>query len=154
MFQFDAAPAVPLRYPRLKALTATEIEKARAAAYVVEAADPREAVRRRGLNNYSEQWAYNDIEDWYTRMYAVWFCYVYENLLLIDKPLYAIEELILEFQAREALDLPDRRLATLYAGAGGAEPTLPGERIRQLELLKPHYARAVALLDNWTPSPS
>jgi hypothetical protein len=152
MLQFDAAPAVPLKYPRLRALTAAEIEQARASAYVAETADPREAVKRRGLNNYLERWAYDDIEDWRTRMYAIWFCYVYENFLFIDRPLYAIEELILEFRGPELLDLPDRKLATLYAGAGGTEPTLPEERTRHLGFLKPHYARAVALLDDWALS--
>jgi hypothetical protein len=77
---------------------------------------------------------------------------LYENFILIDKPLYAIEELILEFQAQNVLDLPDRRLATLYGGAGGAEPTSPTDRTRHLEFLKPHYAKAVALLDGWAPS--
>ena len=82
-------------------------------------------------------------------MYVVWFCYVYENLSLIGRPLYALEELILEFKAQDVLDLPGRRLATLYAGAGGAEPISPAERNKQLQLQKPHYTKAVAILDSW-----
>src|SRR5882757_2577469 len=118
MLQFDATPAVPAKYSRLSALTAAETEKAIAAAYVQEVVDPREPVRREGLDNSFEQRADDDLKDWRTRMYAIWFCYVYENFLLIDKPLYAIEELMLEFKAQNVLDLPQRRLATLYAGAG------------------------------------
>lgn len=149
MLQFDAAPAVPYNYPRLMALTVAEIEQACVAGYVAETVDPREPVCREGLNNYLDQRAGDDLNDWRTRMYVVWFCYVYENLLVIDKPVYAIEELILEFMAQDVLDLPERRLATLYAGAGGWEPTSIQERTRHLEVLKPHYSKAVVLLGNW-----
>jgi|HubBroStandDraft_1064217.scaffolds.fasta_scaffold130704_2 hypothetical protein len=149
MIQFDAAPAVPLEYSRLTALSAAEIGQARVAGYLAETVDPRDVVHRAGLDNYSERRAGDDLQDWRTRMYAIWFCYVYENFFLIDKPLFAIEELVLEFKAQDVLDLPARRLGTLYAGAGGEEPILLGERRRHLELLKPHYAKAIALLDDW-----
>jgi hypothetical protein len=149
MIQFDAAPPVPLDYPRLVALAHGEVELARAAGYVAESVDPRQPVRRAGLDNYRERRAEDDLRDWRTRMYVIWFCYLYENFLLIDKPSYAIEELILEFQAQDVLDTPGRRLATLYAGAGGGEPTSLTKRSRQLQTLAPHYAKAITLLDNW-----
>jgi hypothetical protein len=131
------------------ALTAAEIELALAAGYVGKTSDPREPVCRAGLDNYLDQRADDDLTDWRTRMYVIWFCYVYENFLVIDKPAYAIEELILEFKAQDVLDLPERRLATLYAGAGGSEPTSMEERARGLEELKPHYSKAVKLLESW-----
>ena len=149
MIHFDAAPPVPVAYPRLSALTSAEIELARAARYIEVKVDPREPVGRTGLDNAIEERANDDVRDWRTRIFIIWFCYLFENFLLIKKPLYALEELILEFKAQDVLDLPDRRLATLYAGAGAAEPTLSSERKRQLELLRPHYARAIDILDNW-----
>jgi hypothetical protein len=149
MLQFDAAPAIPLKYPHLTVLTSEEVEQGRVAGYLAEIVDPREPVRRAGLDNYAELPADDDLQDWRTRIYVIWFCYVYENFLRIDKPLYAIEELILEFKAPDVLDTSDRRLATLYAGAGGWEPVSHSERARQLEVLKPHYAKAISLLDNW-----
>lgn len=149
MIQFDAAPAVPLDYPRLTALTTAEIEQARLAGYLASVAYAREPVRRAGLNNYTEPRADDDLQDWRTRMFIIWFCYIYENFLLIHQPCYAIEELILEFKAPGALDTLGRRLGTLYAGAGGSEPTSPAERTRLLQLLRPHYAVAIALLDRW-----
>ena len=82
-------------------------------------------------------------------MYVVWFCWVYEEFLLIGKPAYAIEELIMEFKAPEVIDLPDRRLGTLWAGAGGWEPTAMAERDSLLGSLKPHYLKAVGLLYTW-----
>jgi hypothetical protein len=149
MIEFEAIPAVPLAYPRLAALTPDETALARAAGYVAESVDPHAPVQRAGLNNYYEDRAEDDIRDWRTRMYVVWFCYLYENFLEVDRPLYALEELILEFQAQDVIDTPGHRLATGYAGAGGAEPSLLDERRRQLRLLEPHYAKAVALLDDW-----
>ena len=149
VIQFDAAPPVPLAYPRLAALTPEEIELARAAGYVAETVDPRKPVRRVGLDNCTEKGADDDLRDWRTRMYVIWFCYVYENFLIIDKPLYAIEELIFEFQAQDVLDTPNCRIASLYAGAGGWEPTSPMDRKRHVEFLRPHYEIAISLLSNW-----
>jgi hypothetical protein len=150
VIQFDAAPPVPSRYPRLNALTPTEIKQARVAGYVADEVDPSSSVRRAGIDNYAEPRADDDLRDWRTRMYVVWFCYVYENLSLIGQPLYALEELVLEFKAQDVLDLPGRRLATLYAGAGGHEPISSVDRSKQLHLLRPHYAKAAALLDSWS----
>jgi hypothetical protein len=147
VIQFDAAPAIPSNYPRLReALTAEEIGLARAAGYVADGTDPRSSVRRAGLDNLGEQPALDDIQDWRTRIYAVWFCYIYENLLNILKPMGAIEEIILEFGAPSVLDTAERRLGTLYAGAGGADPLSASQLRVQLEKLKPHYVRAVELL--------
>jgi hypothetical protein len=149
MIQFDAPPPIPSAYPRLSALTSAETKKARDAGYIADEVDPRSSVRRAGINNYVEPRADDDLRDWRTRMYVVWFCYVYENLSLIERPLYALEELVLEFKAPDVLDMPGRRLATLYAGVSGAEPISPAERNKQLQLLKPHYIKAIALLDSW-----
>jgi hypothetical protein len=149
MIQFDAAPPIPAAYPRLNALTSAEIKQAREAGYVADEVDPRSPVQRAGLNNCEEARADDDLRDSRTRTYVVWFCYVYENLSLIERPLYAIEELVLEFKAQDVLDLPKRRLGTLYAGVGGAHPISSAERNKQLQLLRPHYIKAIALLDSW-----
>jgi hypothetical protein len=148
MRQFDAAPPVPLDYPRLAALTHGELELAQAAGYVAEKVDPQKPVRRAGLDNLGEPPPEDDLRDWRTRMYVIWFCYVYENFLAIAKPLYAIEELITEFRP-EVLDTPDVRLATAYAGAGARDPISIAVRKTQLQVLEPHYIKAIALLDEW-----
>jgi hypothetical protein len=149
MKQFDAAPPVPLDYDRLRALSPIEIALARDASYVAATVDPVLPVQRAGLDNCAEPRPDEDLRDWRARMCVVWFCYVYENLLRIDKPLYAVEELILEFKAIETIDVPNHRLTTFYAGAGGWEPTSVSERMRHRELLAPHYAKAVLLLAEW-----
>jgi hypothetical protein len=95
----------------------------------------------------------DDLRDWRTRAYAIWFCYVYENFLIIDKPAYSVEELILEFQSPDVLDTPGARIATLWAGAGGSEPSSRSVRLRHVEALRPHYLKAVALLDAWIAGP-
>lgn len=146
MKQFDALPAIPMSYPRLTILKPDEINKAREAGYVAETSDPKTPVHRQGLDNYDEMYIDESPTSWRARMYAICFCYIYENILVIYKPSYAMEELILEFKAPSIIDLPHRRLATLYAGAGGAEPTSPSERLKDLESLKPHYEKAVAFL--------
>jgi hypothetical protein len=151
MIQFDAVPAMPLSYSRLAALSAPEIEQALLAGYLAPETDPAQPVRRPGLNNYMEPGPDEDLRDWRARIYVIWFCYVFENFPLIDKPLYAVEELILEFQAPALIDLPHERLATNYAGAGGAEPISPEERRKQIDFLKPHYDQAVTLLAAWDP---
>ena len=56
----------------------------------------------------------DDLRDWRTRAYAIWFCYVYENFLIIDKPAYSVEELILEFQSPDVLDTPGALLLDAY----------------------------------------
>lgn len=111
--------------------------------------DPQQPVRRAGLDTSTYKPAGNSLTDWRARIYVVWFCYVYENFRMLDKPFYAIEELILEFKAPELLDLPDRRLASLYVGAGGGEPYPLAARDLELARLTPHYVKATKLLDNW-----
>jgi len=95
MRQFDATPLVPLSYPRLEVLTKDEIKLATAASYVAETSDPGEPVRRNGLDNYDWPYLDDDLSDWCIRMYVVWFCYLYESLYLIHKPMGSIEELLM-----------------------------------------------------------
>jgi hypothetical protein len=150
MRQFNAAPPVPIDYPRLRALTAEEIDQARIAGYAAESVELRAPVRRSGLDNCQEAGPTDDIQDWRIRMYVIWFCYVYEHYRVIPAPAYAIEELVLEFQAPEALDTGDLRVATAFAGAGGGLELLsPTEREDQLRALKPLYAAAIGLLEDW-----
>jgi hypothetical protein len=146
VIQFDAAPPVQADYPLLAALTKREIDLARAAGYVADDVDVREPILRRGLNNYDAPPAGEYLDDWRTRMYVIWFCFLIKHFLVIEKPLYAIEELVLEFKGLDAID---QRLAHLYAGVGGGPPISVAERERQLELLKPHYIKAKALLEEW-----
>jgi hypothetical protein len=48
VIQFDAAPAVSISYPRLKALNSSEIDRARASGYAADDVDPKAPVRRAG----------------------------------------------------------------------------------------------------------
>ncbi|HEY4250969.1 MAG TPA: hypothetical protein VGM87_07205 [Roseomonas sp.] len=96
MRQFDAIPAVPLSYCRLNLLPPAEIEQARAAAYVADAA----TVVRDGREEVGASSDHADIHGWRARMYAIWFCYVFGNFRQIGEPLYAIEEPILEFRRK------------------------------------------------------
>jgi hypothetical protein len=146
MIQFNAAPAVPSNYPRLKLLTQEEIDNARIAGYVADEVDPQKPVKRAGLDNYDAPVPDIRLQDWRTRMCLIWFCYIYENFQIIPRPLYAVEELILEFKGLDALD---PRLASLYAGAGGWEPASTAKREKHLKQLKPNYTKAIHLLDSW-----
>jgi hypothetical protein len=153
MLHFDAAPPVPSDYRWLCVLAGDEIERARAASYVADSVDPRALVNRPGLDNCSRNSPSDiipsdDMRDWRVRIYIVWFCYIYENFREIRRPLYAIEELIFEFRAPGVIDLPDRRIATLYAGSGAV--SLPhSDRQYVLQQLKPHYEKAINLLTEY-----
>ena len=150
MIQFNAAPAIPIGYHRLGTLTGEEIESARSAGYVVDVSDPSDSAVRDGLDNYAHPPTGSDILNWRVRMYILWFCYIYENLRLIRKPLGAFEEIILEFKAPGILDLPGRRLGTLLAGAGAADPPSPPRDLEYiLETLEPHYDKAIRLLERF-----
>jgi hypothetical protein len=147
---FDAAPPVPLDYPWLNLLTDLEIEKARSLAYVADTVDLSIPVRRDGVDNI-DPGPIEDMADWRTRMYVIWFCYIYENFEIIQRPRYAIEELIFEFRALAILDLPNRCLGTLFAGAGASdfEPDAQSEFASTKQFLRPHYEAALALLQNF-----
>lgn len=149
MLQFDAAPPVPSNYPRLQALTPAQVEEARAAGYVVDAVDPAGVVRRTGIENGIWPPPDDDMRDWRARLYVIWFCFIFENFQVIQKPLYAIEELIFEFKGLEILDTPRRRLASVYAGAGAYDPLSNEQRIKEIQDLRPHYQRAATLLSDW-----
>ena len=142
--QFDAAPPVPVNYHRLQSLTEEEVDQARSAGYVEETAN-YDSVQRNGIDHYEYPYLEDNIFDWRVRMFIIWFCYIYENFSLIHKQLGAIEEIILEFKAPEIVDLPGRRLATLYAGAFYGDLSDDGIAF-QLGFLKPHYEKAIELL--------
>lgn len=150
MIEFDAAPAIPLNYHRLRALSPEEIQLARSSGYIAQSVDPSDPVRRTGIDNYSQP-LLGDIRDWRTRVYIIWFCYIYENLDKIAKPFEAVEEIIMEFRAPDVIDMPGRRLGTLYAGMGGTNPASVSERKHSQERLKPHYDKALALLRAESP---
>ena len=149
MLYFDAAPAVPLSYSRLKVLTAAEISIAQASGYVGEEADLEVNQKRPGLA-YDDDFVPDDsLTDWRTRMYIVWFCYIYENFTAVRKPFFAIEELILEFRGLDALH---PNFGSLYAGAGGWEPLSPEAHQKALAWLEPLYFKAIYLLGTWADS--
>jgi hypothetical protein len=116
---------------------------------VADEVDPAAQVIRGGVDFSFAPVPSDDLRDWRTRMYLIWFCYAYENIMLMRKPLFALEELILEFKAPGIIDMPYRRLGSLYAGAGGFSDS-DADRAEHLESLKPHYERATALLVDWT----
>ena len=146
MRQFDATPPVPLSYPWLEALTKDEVELAISGSYVVETSDPSTPVRRNGLENYDWPYLRDDIRGWRIRTYIIWFCYLYESFHLLQKPMGSIEELLMEFKAPEILDVPNRRLATLYTGVSGADPfTANGIEDQRLKLHS-HYDKAINML--------
>lgn len=146
MIRFHAAPAVPADYPRLQSLSPDEIGQARPFGYVADTVNPAAPVERAGRDITFDPLPGDTLDDWRTRMYILWFCYIYENLAVIQCPMGAIDELILEFRALEVIDVPGRRLASLYAGVGWSDPLTASELKAQTEELHPHYAKAVALL--------
>jgi hypothetical protein len=148
MIQFDAAPGVPSSYQWLVALGAEEVAEAERRGYVMDKTDPSEPVCRPGIDNCFEL-IQDSMQDWRARMYVIWFCYIFDHFEEISKPLFAIEEIILEFKAPDLVDLPGKRLGTLYAGAGGAEPVSKSNRARHVEFLTPHHAKAIAMLTTW-----
>ena len=146
MIRFDAAPPVPADYPRLYLLSADEIGLARSAGYIADNVDPAAPVGRAGRDITYDPLPGDSLEDWRVRMYVIWFCYIFENFAVIQRPMGAIEELILEFRASEIIDIPGRRLGSLYAGAGADDPLPKSKLSWQLEQLRPHYLKAIARL--------
>lgn len=146
MIRFDAAPPVPADYPKLQLLSADELTLARAYGYVADKVDPAAPVARAGRDITYDPLPGDTLDDWRVRMYVIWFCYIFENFAVIESPMGAIEELILEFRADENIDIPGRRLASLYAGAGAADPLAAAEMKAQIEELQLHYIKAVLLL--------
>ncbi len=149
MLQFNGATAIPIGYQRLTALTHAEIEESRRRGYIELDVNPFARVKRKGIDIYQTDLPAEDVCVWQTRVFLVWFCYVYENFIILAEPLYAVEELVLEFRGPEILDKPQKRLATLYAGAGGEKTPLLEERLRELISLAEHYQTAVDLLTEW-----
>lgn len=146
MIRFDAALPVPADYPRLQLLSADELTQARAYGYVADKVDPAAPATRAGRDITYDPLPGDTFDDWRARMYVIWFCYIFENFAVIQRPMGAIEELILEFRADESIDIPGRRLASLYAGAGAADPLTEAEMKTQIEKLQLHYIKAVLLL--------
>ena len=140
---------VPLGYIRLRVFTPEEVNYAVAAGYVVRPEEGAKTENASAACSPNRSRPKDDISDWRTRMYVVWFCYIYEHLKEIEKPLQAIEQIVLEFRAPTVIDAPGRFIGSLYAGMGGTDPVPARERDRQLKMLKPHYEKAIALLDGF-----
>ncbi|WP_341899300.1 hypothetical protein [Ferrovibrio terrae] len=145
MIEFTAAPPVPLDYaPLKKALQSAEIAQAIKLGYVADIANLSQPVlNSRAFNVFSSLG--RDLNDWRGRLFLVWFCYLYEEFLVIQKPLAAIEEILYEFQGGpEEFELRDIALASLYAGAAAREPS--DDPAQELAFLEPYYNRAIDLL--------
>ena len=146
MNHFIAAPPVPSSYSRLTALSEEEITQARHYGYVANEVDPSALVGRPCsdplLCTLEMTDHGNDIQAWRTRMYLIWFCYLFENFDAIRRPLFAIEELFLHFQTNMLDDL-----AQMYAGAGAWDRD-PLADIPRLKFgLHRYYITAIHLLE-------
>ncbi|HWT97780.1 MAG TPA: hypothetical protein VN229_09185 [Terriglobales bacterium] len=149
MLRFDCAPAVPAGYAKLMFLSPGELDLARLHGYV---GDPGGDICRAGEDASDLPLPTNVLSDWRCRLYIIWFCYLYENLAAMPRPMGAIEELVLEFKAPVILDFRGRRIGALYAGAGADDPLLPEDLARELKALAPHYRLALSLLGSIEPS--
>ena len=150
MLHFDAAPPIPTSYKRLSALNSSELAEAVRRGYVAENPHPSADVSRQGLDSSQTGVTQHDVQDWRARIYAIWFCYLYEHLKEIRRPLYAIEELFLEFQTNllnGGRALPG--LAQLYAGAGGWQNPTAAELDQHLQRLRVYYDTALGLLESY-----
>ena len=147
MADFDAAPPVPGFYPRLAKLTAEQIAEARRYGYVVDRTDLTAAPWDSSdpLKYTSEMVEHgNNLRAWRGKLYLIWFCYVFENLNSIRRPLYAIEELFLYFRSNLIDDL-----AQMFAGCGAWDETItPEDWVRIRPVLQKYHARAEGLLAN------
>jgi hypothetical protein len=147
---------MPAGYAKLMFLSPGECGFARSHGYIGDhgdpGGDPGQANGHAGLDASDLPLATNLLSDWRTRLYIIWFCYLYENLGALPRPMGAIEELVLEFKAPAILDFRGRRIATLYAGAGADDPLSPEDLARELKALAPHYRLALSLLGSIEPS--
>ena len=145
MNSFIAAPPVPNSYSRLSALNEEEIAEARRYGYVPDSVDPSGPVGRPcsdPLQHTSEMTKHgNNIRAWRARMYLIWFCYLFENLHTLRRPLYAIEELFLHFQTNILDDL-----AQMYAGAAAWESDPHFDINQAKSRLHRYYAKALDFL--------
>lgn len=150
MIEFNAAPPVPLTYLRLlAALTRAEITEAMRLGYVAADVDPSSPVHHNNAFNVYSPIA-TGLEDWRNRMFLIWFCYLFENFFVLQKPLAAIEEIILELEGGPiAFDAEMPRLASLYAGAAAREPLSRADLEREQAFLTPYYQNAVKQLNTW-----
>jgi len=151
MLRFDCAPAMPAGYAKLMFLSPGELGLARSHGYIGDQSDPGKVNFHAGQDATDLPLATNLLSDWRTRLYIIWFCYLYENLGVLPRPMGAIEELVLEFKAPAILDFRGRRIATLYAGAGADDPLSPEDLARELKALAPHYRLALSLLGSVEP---
>jgi len=146
MADFVAAPPVPRSYPRLAAFTAQEIAEAERCGYIGDHTDIADEVSwscSDPLKFTSEMVEHgNNPRAWRGKPYLIWFCYVFENLKAIRRPLFAIEELFLHFQS----NLIDN-LAQMFAGCGAWDETItPEDWVRIHPVLQKYHVRAVRLL--------
>lgn len=154
MIRFDAAPAIPVDYRLLQALSADEIKLARQAGYVADSTNPSEEVSRAGIDiDRLEEYMPDDtsLSDWRIRAYVVWFCYIFENIRSIRRPISAIEELVYEFRAPSNLDFAASRIAGLYAGVGASDLERDEIEFRgMIAHLELHYSKGLYLLRDFT----
>jgi hypothetical protein len=146
MADFVAAPPVPSSYPRLAALTAQEIAEAGRCGYISDHAGVADDVSWSCSDPLKFTSAMvehgNNSRAWRGKLYLIWFCYVFENLKAIRRPLFAIEELFLHFQSNLIDDL-----AQMFAGCGAWDETItPEDWVRIGPKLQKYHARAVELL--------
>lgn len=149
MVEFEAAPAIPRDYKNLDVLTIEEVRKAELAGYVAASSDLGVIFKRSGERE--EMWTPpQDIKDWRLRVCLVWFCYIYENLEKLARPLGAIEEMLFEFKFPKILDIPEHEyLGHTYAGAAAFDPITAKELVQEKQYLAPHYLDALAAIDSY-----
>jgi hypothetical protein len=148
MDQFKAAPRIPANYQKLDTMKPDEIEVAKQAGYITTELEVSKSINRLGNGACLDQPPAH-MQDWRLRICLIWFCYIYENLKQIRRPMGAIEEILVEFRFPEQIDLPNSRLGTLYAGAFAWDPLNLGELERHLEYLRPHYWKTSFLLSEY-----
>jgi hypothetical protein len=145
---YRALPGVPIDYPRLAALNPEEIADARRRGYITDLPDVSDDVCRNGEAHWFEDPAGDDIRNWRVRMYAIWFCYFYENFSVMKRPFAAMEELIQVFKGTPITDESEPHLGSLYAGAH-AWTDSPENRQYNMNELRPHYKKVLTVLGTW-----
>jgi len=146
---FSETPRVPESYSRLIALSPQEKAIAEQHGFILRAlSTPVEKQR------FIPPAGNDDPDDWRVRMYAIYFCYVYENFFEIDHALSVIEDLFLTFQTNVLNGDRFPGLAQQYAGCGSWEPMGREALKEQHQKLRFYYDNALRLLENWQRAPA